>query len=70
MNPRLFSTCFAGLWPQPVFKSARLRIVVPRCGVAGSSPALRGGGSLENLDACASTYLGWMRERSLIPFTP
>jgi len=27
---------------------------------------LRGGGSMENLDACASTYLSWMRTRQLI----
>ncbi|MBL9131983.1 MAG: sugar phosphate isomerase/epimerase [Verrucomicrobiaceae bacterium] len=27
---------------------------------------LRGGGSLENLDSCATTYLSWMRERELI----
>jgi len=27
---------------------------------------LRGGGSLENLDACATTYLDWMRVRDLI----
>lgn len=27
---------------------------------------LRGGGSLENLDACATTYLGWMKSRNLI----
>ena len=30
---------------------------------------LRGGGSLENLDACAATYLKWMRERSFSPQT-
>lgn len=28
---------------------------------------LRGGGSLENLDACARTYLDWMKARKLIP---
>jgi len=28
---------------------------------------LRGGGALENLDACATTYLKWVREHSLIP---
>ncbi len=27
---------------------------------------LRGGGSLENLDTCASTYLSWMKARQLI----
>lgn len=27
---------------------------------------LRGGGSLENLDSCATTYLDWMKERDLI----
>jgi sugar phosphate isomerase/epimerase len=27
---------------------------------------LRGGGSLENLDSCASSYLHWMRERQFI----
>jgi sugar phosphate isomerase/epimerase len=27
---------------------------------------LRGGGSLENLDACATTYLSWMKARHLI----
>lgn len=27
---------------------------------------LRGGGSLENLDACATTYLSWMKARQLI----
>lgn len=28
---------------------------------------LRGGGSLQNLDACATTYLEWMRGREFIP---
>jgi sugar phosphate isomerase/epimerase len=28
---------------------------------------LRGGGSLENLDACAKTYLDWMKTRNLVP---
>jgi sugar phosphate isomerase/epimerase len=28
--------------------------------------SLRGGGSMENLDACASTYLSWMKTRQLI----
>ena len=28
---------------------------------------VRGGGSMENLDACARTYLQWMREHSLVP---
>jgi sugar phosphate isomerase/epimerase len=28
---------------------------------------LRGGGSLENLDACATTYLNWMKSHQLIP---
>jgi sugar phosphate isomerase/epimerase len=27
---------------------------------------IRGGGSLENLDACAGTYLAWMRENRLL----
>lgn len=27
---------------------------------------LRGGGSLQNLDACAATYLGWMKARQFI----
>ena len=27
---------------------------------------IRGGGSLENLDACAGKYLAWMRERKLL----
>lgn len=27
---------------------------------------LRGGGSLENLDACTKAYLGWMRDRQFI----
>ncbi len=30
---------------------------------------LRGGGSLENLDACAGAYLKWLREHSLVPQT-
>jgi sugar phosphate isomerase/epimerase len=28
---------------------------------------LRGGGSIENLDACATAYLNWMRGQKLIP---
>ncbi|MBM3890340.1 MAG: sugar phosphate isomerase/epimerase, partial [Verrucomicrobia bacterium] len=27
---------------------------------------VRGGGALENLDACATTYLKWMRARRLV----
>jgi sugar phosphate isomerase/epimerase len=27
---------------------------------------LRGGGSLENLDACAATYLRWMNSQNLL----
>jgi sugar phosphate isomerase/epimerase len=31
--------------------------------------SLRGGGALENLDACAKTYLNWMRSRGFIDQT-
>ena len=31
---------------------------------------LRGGGSLENLDRCATRYLDWMRKNGFIPPSP
>jgi sugar phosphate isomerase/epimerase len=31
---------------------------------------LRGGGALENLDACASAYLRWLESRSFIAAPP
>ena len=65
MKPCLFSISYAGLWDQAALdpQGPWQRFV---SAVREMCSPLRGGGSLENLDACATTYLKWMKAHQLL----